>query len=568
MLVYGDRVRAVDPRARLAALRAQLEAIAADPAGLARHAALVAAFLDASELAQGVADALAEPRGFDARDPVSDALLAMVVALARELAASWRTRFAHTPRVPALPDDLALPDAIRCKQAEGYAFYALYPEAYVTAADRAARAAPGPRRVIGLRSIGTGLAALVAAATSAPLPSTVRPRGDPFARRLELAPALAAEWLADPAATIAIADEGPGMSGSSFGAVLDLLEERGAARVEVYPSHAGELGPAASERHRARWRRIPRHVVTADDVIVPELPRWLAELVGPLVAPLEDLSGGAWRARRFAGPAAWPPAVLQQERRKLLARTADGAFVARFAGLGATGERALARAGALHAAGFAPEPRGLVHGFLVERWIEPVAPLARVERAHAIEHVGRYLAFRARALPAAASGDGARLPDLLRMARRNLALALGAGASPALDAIDPALDARVRPVQVDARLHAWEWLVAPDGSIVKTDGVDHCAAHDLVGCQDLAWDIAGAEAELALDAAELRRLLAIAPVDPELLAALRPCYLAFQLGRHALAIDSSPPDEAARLRAAVDRYATLLRGCLRGRRDR
>src|SRR5690242_18009584 len=118
MLVYGDRVRVGDPRARLAALRAQLAAIATHSAGLARHAALVAAFLDASELAQGVADALAEQRGFDARDPVSDALLALVVALARELDASWRTRFAHAPAPPAPPDDLALPDAIRCKQAE------------------------------------------------------------------------------------------------------------------------------------------------------------------------------------------------------------------------------------------------------------------------------------------------------------------------------------------------------------------------------------------------------------------------------------------------------------------
>ena len=568
MLVYGDRVRVVDPRAMLAGLRVRLADLAALPAGLARHAALAGAFLEASELAQGVADAAAEARGVDARDPASDALLAAVVALARELAASWRSGFAHAPRAPVLPDALALPGEVRCKQAEGYAYYALYPEAYVAAAARAVAAAPGPRRVIGLRSIGTGLAALVAAAAAAPLPSTVRPRGDPFARGLAVAPELVAEWLADPAATIAIADEGPGISGSSFGAVLDLLEERGAPRVEVYPSHAGELGPVASDRHRARWRRIRRHVVTADELILPELPRWLAELVGPLDGPLEDLSGGAWRARRFASAADWPPAVLHQERRKLLAHTRHGPAVARFAGLGAAGERALARARALHAAGFAPEPYGLVHGFLVERWIEPARPLATADRGRAIEHVGRYLGFRARALPAAPA-DGAPLAELLRMARRNLALALGEGALSALDAIHPDIGARARPVQVDARLHAWEWLVAPDGRLVKTDGVDHCAAHDLVGCQDIAWDVAGAEAELGLDAAELRRLLAIVgPVDPELLAALRPCYLAFQLGRHALAADGAPPDEAARLRAAADRYATLVRGCLRGMRPR
>ena len=37
----------------------------------------------------------------------------------------------------------------------------------------------------------------------------------------------------------------------------------------------------------------------------------------------------------------------------------------------------------------------------------------------------------------------------------------------------------------------------------------------------------------------------------------KPCYAAFQLGRHALAIDSSPPGEQARLRAEVERYRAL-----------
>jgi len=51
-------------------------------------------------------------------------------------------------------------------------------------------------------------------------------------------------------------------------------------------------------------------------------------------------------------------------------------------------------------------------------------------------------------------------------------------------------------------MHAWEWVVV-DGTFVKTDAVDHHAAHDLVGCQDLAWDIAGASHELGLELDEL-----------------------------------------------------------------
>ena len=114
-----------------------------------------------------------------------------------------------------------------------------YPETYLEAARRAPR---GPRHVVGIRSIGTGLAALVAAGTHAPLPATVRPQGDPFRRELRVDPSLVAEWRAGE--LVAIADEGPGMSGSSFGAVADLVERQG-ARCELYPSHPGDLGPAA-----------------------------------------------------------------------------------------------------------------------------------------------------------------------------------------------------------------------------------------------------------------------------------------------------------------------------------
>ena len=39
-------------------------------------------------------------------------------------------------------------------------------------------------------------------------------------------------------------------------------------------------------------------------------------------------------------------------------------------------------------------------------------------------------------------------------------------------------------------------LLDERGEIIKCDSADHCAAHDLVGCRDAAWDVAGAIAEL------------------------------------------------------------------------
>ena len=60
------------------------------------------------------------------------------------------------------------------------------------------------------------------------------------------------------------------------------------------------------------------------------------------------------------------------------------------------------------------------------------------------------------------------------------------------------LKGAVRRVETDNRLHAWEWLHTPDGRLLKTDALDHHAGHDLIGCQDITWDIAGATVELDL----------------------------------------------------------------------
>src|SRR5690606_23135226 len=112
-----------------------------------------------------------------------------------------------------------------------------------------------------------------------------------------------------------------------------------------------------------------------------------------------------------------------------------------------------------------------------------------------------------------------------------------------------------RPIRTDNRLHAWEWLVH-GGRIVKVDAVDHCQGHDLIGCQDIAWDVAGAIVEHDLTAVEARRMMqatcaAGAGVDPELVAAMLPCYLAFQAG-----LWSTSPDAAAAPLAL--RYRTKL----------
>jgi hypothetical protein len=304
------------------------------------------------------------------------------------------------------------------------------------------------------------------------------------------------------------------------------------------------------------------------------LGRWIETLVGPIESPLQEISGGAWRAIAYGNDErSWPAVAAHQERRKFLARSGGADYLIKFAGLGPIGERLAERAAALSDAGFIPPTADFVHGFLVQRWREDLRPLdlARVDRAALIAHLARYLAFRAWRFPAAIE-SGASGEALLAMVVRNVGLDLGepAGEAAARRVTGlPELDAGLRRIETDNRLQAHEWLVDPAGRLWKADAVDHHAAHDLIGCQDLAWDITGARIELDLSEGEVGALCAAieaegASVDRARLAMLPVPYLAFHLGRARMAADALAgwPAEAARLAREAERYRVGLQALL------
>jgi hypothetical protein len=567
MLVYGDRSEAVAPRKGLRALTATLKAAEETQPGPGRHDLLVSAFLQAAGLAQGLADAEFEAKGYDDLSASQEAAMTLLLALARKVASSAWTNFANSgPPIALELMGLALqpaPDAIRVKEAEGYAFYGVYPEAYLRAAVQHSWSAPP--LVIGLRSIGLGLAALVGAAAAAKTVISLRPVGHPFQRELKLSEALK-QLLAAHEGPFAIVDEGPGLSGSSFGATADLLEGLGVARDRIVflPSHDGPPGDQASKAHRDRWVQAQRSVVTFQELSTEEpLETWFADLTGE-IEHVEDLSGGAWREASGLAPGAWPPAFAGQERLKFRLHAASGRWLAKFAGLGVTGEAKLDRARALHRAGFSPEPLALRRGFLIERWETGLAG-PRVDRPTLVSHLGSYLGFRASAFPAdpAAGGDTAQLAEMVRV---NAGELLSGGAADELAARFQELAdvAPARMVHVDGRLHAWEWLVSPDGLLLKTDALDHSQAHDLVGAQDIAWDVAGAALEFDLLPEEVevvcKGIEAVSGqrVDEQRLAACEIAYPAFQAGYWRFAEQASSGLERDRIRAHATRYVDAL----------
>ena len=559
MLVYGDRSRTRAPRAMLRELAQALSGAEATD-GHERDDRLTGALIAAGELAQGLADAEFEAAGYDHRLPTQDAAMDLSVAVARQLLTGGP---AARPEIEALAN-MPLPAAIRCKSPEGYAFYAVYPQSYFAAA-RSCRW-DSPPLVIGLRSIGASLAAAVAAATGGRAIS-LRPRGDPFAREVRVSPALAAELRAH-GGPFAIVDEGPGLSGSSFGAAADLLEGLGVAprRIVFLPSHANGPGPQASVRHRLLLASAERAVRTFEDLTRDHpLPDWFADLIGP-VRRVEDLCAGAWR--RLRPLHAWPPVAASQERRKYRLVTDDGAYLARFAGLGDIGAGKLSRARLLAAGGFVPEPLALRRGFILERWVSG-APVdgAEARRAPLLANLARYLGFRARRLPAAPEA-GATLEDLVEMTACNAGELWGEDCAAAIRerlAGLPRLARELRRVYVDGRLQPWEWLRRADGTYCKTDALDHAEAHDLVGCQDIAWDIAGAAVEFGLSPQQTQELatevagLAGHAVHPDAVAAFQLCYAALQAGAWSFAEAGADVCERRRIVTRRDLYAARLK---------
>jgi hypothetical protein len=576
MLFFGDRDRSVDPRAEAAGIGEGIRAVAALPPGPDRHAALAGLLVRAGGLAQGVADAERARSRADETGAGERAAMAATLALARALWASWR-RGGRGPDPDPVPVRrllrARLPDEIRIRRAEGFALYAVYPEAYAAAARALAGQAP---TVIGIRSIGTALAAMVSAGAGVrEPPATVRPVGDPFRREVRLGPALAATLAARPG-PFAIADEGPGLSGSSFAAVARALVALGAGeeRIHVFPSHAGPPGPEAGAEAAALHARLARHHVPFEALFLGDGPLALARLaqdaVGEAEAAPEDLSAGEWRRLLFGKSEGWPPSSGWRERRKYLLRAGGRTWWARFAGLGVAGERTLSRARALAAAGLVPTPAALRHGFLFERFEEGAVPLprARVARPRLLEAVRRHLRFVAHAFPAARD-DGASPRALAEMARTNARLALGPGAEADVARLAHGLaelERSARPVAVDGKLQRWEWLVRADGTIVKADALDHHADHGLAGCQDALWDVAGAAVELRLSEDEARALgRAVRDACPgaplRWLPFYRAAYAAFEVGRWTLASQDAGLEDAERRRRA--REAERMRGALR-----
>lgn len=426
----------------------------------------------------------------------------------------------------------ALPAEISVGVPEGYAFYSLFPDQYRAASRRLfERERPAECVVIGIRSIGTSLSAVVASTLlSAGVRVerfTVRPHGHPFEREIRIDEALMARILRHArTAHFCVVDEGPGISGSSFASVADKLGELGVPddRIVLFPSHSPDPSSLRSERAQGHWQRHPIYV---------EAFRRPAHI--PDIAL--DLSGGVWRdLPPWSGrPALELPAVQpQHERTKYL--EVDRLW--KFSGLAHIGRGRFDRARTLAEAGFSPSPLEFREGFIAFRWID----VADSVEGDLLERTAQYLAFVRRSFP---TGEPVRYSELAHMIETNTGLAC-----PSTDLVIEDQEA----IALDGRMLPHEWVGG-----LKTDSLDHHDDHFFPGTQDIAWDLAGAAIECGFDMTSLaERYVALQP-DPSLSLRLPfyvRAYLAYRVGYVQMAIDGLPPgDEKQRFQELQRRYS-------------
>jgi len=538
LLVFrGDKQRASGKELK-AGLTAQLEQLCSHIS----QRGLLGALLRAGEFECGIADAYPEAANSYERftDQIADALF-----IADQV--SCFSSDSHNIDLQSLLNAAhSLPDVeeLSISTPEGFAYYALHPLAYADVIRKIY--ACEHLMIVGIRSIGTTLSAVAAAAARAhgivAERITVRPQGHPYNRTLEFTPEQmpVVSRAVSCGASFAVVDEGPGLSGSSFLAVAEALECAGASteKIILVSSHAPNLNALCAENAALRWQRF-RCIPVVGEARRP-------------AAAVEFIGGGQWRSRVFAEESEWPAAWTSFERLKYLSSTEQGERrFFKFAGLGHYGDAVLGRERKVAAAGFGLMPREESDGFVSYPLIEGRPLLQSDLSAEVLAKIAEYCAFRLRTF-------GVELSDinsLQQMAEHNLH-ELG---------LDSAVELRLEhPVIADGRMQPYEWLLSRDGKLLKTDSGSHGDDHFFPGPTDIAWDLAGAIVEWELSDQQTTEFLdlyhrasgddASARIDGFIKA-----YAVFRLAYCLMAANAmNGSDEQTRLQHAAATYRAVL----------
>jgi hypothetical protein len=432
---------------------------------------------------------------------------------------------------------------ITIKLPEGYAFYTVFPEQYIAAVKLwMEHNRPGPVLVVGIRSIGTSLSALIKVVLneSGYLAEriTVRPLGPPYVRTCGL-PERARIY-----SRLMVVDEGPGQSGSSMASVATAGRELGIRRIDFFPAHDNDPGPSASPQIREIWKACPQWTIPVKEALWQGTqPQKLAErsaaLLGTGNLKFHDLSGGQWRTfLHLDGKSVPSDGAFERSKYLFLAPSGEG-ILWKFAGLGfgPSLQRPAARAfhnqQLLYREGFAAAPLEMVEGFVGMSWARGRTLEAADLDERTIKLLARYIAVSARASNLCVRVED--FPRLKRMTAFNLSEAFGDDSLQALTGCFQESDLSAMPAYGDGRMSPHEWIQTSDKKLLKVDCWGHQLDHTLIGNQPFLWDVAGAVVEWKMERTQ-RELFTEAlrienlAFEPALLDFFVLAYVAFRLG--------------------------------------
>jgi len=500
--------------------------------------ALLDALIEAGELEAALADA----------DCPEAAIAAQVTdILASDLCSGEESRGTALQ----LASRIHPPEQIAFSPPEGFSYYALHPLDFAQIVSRIS-AEPPLCALIGIRSIGTTLSAVCAAAlksTGRPVSRiTVRPTGHPYSRRTDFT-TQQLQWIHEcllSHALFLIVDEGPGRSGSTFLSVAEALQAVGVPndRITILGSRQPDPAALCAENAVARWNAF-RFISTTPSV-------------NQRFAGCAYIGGGSWRNFVFPSVQDWPESWTEMERLKFLAPDRKRLF--KFEGMGPVRADLRQRAFVLADAGFSPRAYDAGDGFLEYEKLD--GRVMRIDdlSSSALDRMARYCAFRLSHFPARQDSAG----DFRHMLEFNTRQEFG------VDLTLPETSlASQHPVLVDGRMQPHEWIATSPATFVKTDGISHGDDHFFPGPCDIAWDLAGIAVEWHLNADARHHLLngflklSGRDVSREILLYML-AYSVFRLGFCKMAISTvRGSDEEQRMRNAYIRYRALAASLLK-----
>ena len=460
--VFRDARKTVSRSSVLGSLHSTLGRLFADPQNREIYCKAV---IQAGELESALADSCSGSTETSAA--LTDALASVPFGGSLERA----------KRLAQVFDRLTVTDHLQISPSEGFSYYGLAPLDIAKPAQESV-APHRPAAVIGIRSIGTTLSAIAAAALlSAGHKAeriTVRPDGGPYNRVLRFTDEQN-DWIKrfkELSALFLVVDEGPGRSGSTFLSVGEALVSSGIPAEDIVLLGSWEPDPNSlcAQDAASRWRKFRFRAFSSN--------AWHR------FRDYTYIGGGEWRKVFLSAKLSWPACWPQMERLKFLSQ--DGTQLLKFDGLGPIGDAVRQRARALAVAGFSCAVEDVGEGFSRYPVIDR-SPLPSADVSESIlEWNAQYCAFRS----AEFRVEHCTPEPLAEMLRLNLHRDFEVEID-----FDSELLSPQSMVVVDGRMNPHEWLRTAGGQLLKTDSATHGDDHLFPGPTDIAWDIAGAAVE-------------------------------------------------------------------------